>query len=64
MVLVAIGVMLPPFGRLDVSMLVDVEQAPYPSGASRLSARVFCCILFTLACASRRLLQIAIFSLT
>jgi hypothetical protein len=36
--LLDVGVVLPPLGRLDVSMLVDVERAPYPSGASRLSA--------------------------
>jgi hypothetical protein len=34
----AVVVVLPPFGRLDVSRLVDVERAPYPSAASRLSA--------------------------
>jgi hypothetical protein len=37
-VLLAVGVVLPDFGRLDVSRLVDVERAPYPSAASRLSA--------------------------
>jgi hypothetical protein len=36
--LLIIVVVLPSFGRLDVSMLVDVERAPYPSVASRLSA--------------------------
>ena len=29
---------LPPFGRLDVNMMVDVERAPYPGAASRLFA--------------------------
>jgi hypothetical protein len=29
---------LPPFGQLDVNMVVDVERVPYPRGASRLSA--------------------------
>jgi hypothetical protein len=29
-----------PFGRLDVSKLVDVERMPYPSVASRLSAAI------------------------
>jgi hypothetical protein len=33
-----IGIVIPPFGRLDVNGLVDVERAPYPSGASRHSA--------------------------
>jgi hypothetical protein len=37
-VLLVVGVLMPPFGRLDVSMLVDVERAPYPSAASRVSA--------------------------
>jgi hypothetical protein len=37
-VLLAAGIMSHPFGRLDVNMLVDVEQAPYPSAASWLSA--------------------------
>jgi hypothetical protein len=37
-VLLAVVVVLPPFGRLDVSMLVDVERAPYSSAASRFSA--------------------------
>jgi hypothetical protein len=37
-ILLALGVVLPPFGRLDATRLVDVEQAPYPSAASRLSA--------------------------
>jgi hypothetical protein len=33
-VLLAAGVVMPPFGRLDVCMMVDVERAPYPSVAS------------------------------
>jgi hypothetical protein len=37
-VLLAGVVVLPSFGRLEVNMLVDVERAPYPSAASRLSA--------------------------
>jgi hypothetical protein len=36
--LLATFVVLPPFGRLDVSMLVDVGRAPYTSVAPRLSA--------------------------
>jgi hypothetical protein len=35
--LLDVGIVLPPFGRLDHSMLVDVERAPYRGGASRLS---------------------------
>jgi hypothetical protein len=37
-VLLAVVVVLPLFGRLYVNMLVDVERAPFPSIASRLSA--------------------------
>jgi hypothetical protein len=37
-VLIAIVVVLLTFGRLDVSMLVDVERASYPSVAFRLNA--------------------------
>jgi hypothetical protein len=37
-ILLAVGVVLPPFGRLDVNMLVDVERVPNPGAAFRLSA--------------------------
>jgi hypothetical protein len=37
-VLVIVGVVLSPFGRLDDSLPVGVDLAPYPSVASRLSA--------------------------
>jgi hypothetical protein len=37
-VLLVVGVVQPPFGRLDSNTLVDVEPSPYPSVASRLSA--------------------------
>jgi hypothetical protein len=36
-ILRVVGVVLPPFGRLDVSMLIDVKRAPYPSVVSRIS---------------------------
>jgi hypothetical protein len=32
--LLAVGVLMPPFGRLDVNKLVDVERTPYPSAFS------------------------------
>jgi hypothetical protein len=37
-ILVADGVVLPPFGRLDVNNLLDVERGPYLSAPSRLPA--------------------------
>jgi hypothetical protein len=37
-VFLVVVVVLPPFGQLDVSKMVDVERAPYSSAASRLSA--------------------------
>jgi hypothetical protein len=35
--LIDVVVLLPPFGRLDVRILVDDDRAPYPSDTFRLS---------------------------
>jgi hypothetical protein len=37
-VLLIVRVVLPPFGRLDVRMVVDVERAPDPSATLELFA--------------------------